>query len=435
MDRRTFLRLAGMSALGAGLAPLSAGASPTRTAARAGLLPGPGPSIDTVPQIRHVVVLMMENHSFDNVLGALRRPGVDGLTFAGGVATNANPDQNGNPVRAFRLPTMCQDGYTITQSWDGSHWQWNGGAMDGFVVTSGVEAMGYYTEAELPVTHALAKTFPVCDRWFCSTMCQTFPNRLFLLAGTSQGSVSTKIGERAKASPPKNGTIFDRLNGHGISWKNYVVDLGDSMLWGPAYFAKQAAHFAPVAEFFVDAALGTLPALSIVDPEAFEASEENPQNVAVGEAFVWAVTSAVLNSPAWHSTALLLTYDEHGGYYDHVPPVPAPNPDGIHPKVPDDFGDDYTFTGFRVPTVLISPWAKPGLVSHTVYDHTSLLAFLETKWGLPPLTARDRSAANMLDLFDFSRPAFAVPPTLPVPNLAAETLNCLRHGQTGVAIP
>src|SRR5439155_5204399 len=128
----------------------------------------------------------------------------------------------------------------------------------------------------------------------------------------------------------------------------------------------------------VAAAFGPVPACSMVVPGSFQGSEGNPQNVALGEAYVWAIATAVLTSPAWHSTALILTYDEHGGYYDHVPPVAVPNPDGTHPKVADDYRDDFTYTGFRVPTVVISPWAKPNYVSHTVYDHTSVLAFLET---------------------------------------------------------
>jgi len=391
---------------------------------------------DRFPQIQHIVVLVMENHSFDNILGTLDRPDVDGLTFSNGKAINSNPDAQGKPVNAFHLPTLCQDGYHVTQSWAPSHRQWNAGAMDGFVVTSGVEAMGYYTEDDLPVTHALAKTFPVCDRWFCSTMCQTFPNRMFMFAGTSQGSVKTDVQERALSSPPKTGTIFDRLNAKGISWKNYVVDLGDSMLWGPTYFASQAPlHFGSVAEFYAEAATGLLPALSVISPDAQEASEENPQNVSIGEAFVWSVANAVLTSPAWSSTMLLITYDEHGGYYDHVPPVPVPNPDGTHPAVPNYLPDDFTYTGFRVPTIVVSPWAKKNFVSHTAYDHTSVLAFMERKWDLPPLTKRDAAAADMSDLFDFSQPSFATPPKLPQPNVTDETLKCVQAGQRPIAVP
>ncbi|TMK21858.1 MAG: alkaline phosphatase family protein [Actinobacteria bacterium] len=435
MDRRSFLKVAGLSALGAAAARPGVAGVPGLLRRISSSVPVMPPAVDRMPQVKHFVVLMMENHSFDNVLGTLQRPGVDGLSFSGGVATNSNPDANGNPVPSFRLPTLCQDGFHITQSWDASHRQWNGGAMDGFVVTSGREAMGYYTEKDLPVTHALAKAFPVCDRWFCSTMCQTFPNRLFFLAGTAEGSISTDINERAASSPPKTGTIFSRMNQTGVSWRNYLIDLGDSMLWGPKYFAMQQGHVFPISQFFVDAATGTLPSFSIISPDAFQTSEENPQNVSLGETLVWSIATAVMRSPAWRSTALLITYDEHGGYYDHVPPVPVPNPDGIHPRAANLYGDDYTFTGFRVPTILVSPWARANHVSHTAYDHTSMLAFAERKWGIAPMTARDAAAADLFDLFDLSHRSFATPPPLPLPNTVEATLACVRNGQLGFEPP
>jgi len=429
--------MAALSALGAAASSRAGAASVEGIARRVrSYLPLLPPGTDTMPEIKHFVVVVMENHSFDNVLGTLKRPGVDGLTFAGGAATNSNPDEHGTPVTAFRLPTLCQDGFHVSQAWDASHRQWNGGAMDGFVVTSGREAMGYYTEKDLPVTHALGKLFPVCDRWFCSTMCQTFPNRMFLLAATSQGATTTDVHERATSKAPATGTIFRRLDAAGISWKNYLVDLGDSMLWGPNAFAAQQGHVFPITSFYADAATGTLPSFSIVSPEGLGiASEENPQNVSLGEAFVWSVATAVMRSPAWGSSALLITYDEHGGYYDHVPPVPVPNPDGIHPNVGDDHGDDFTWSGFRVPTILVSPWAKANHVSHTVFDHTSMLAFLERKWSLRPLTKRDAVANDMFDLFDLSRRHFAKPPQLPKPNAVPATLDCLKHGQIGYDPP
>jgi len=378
---------------------------------------------------------MMENHSFDNVLGTLKRPDVDGLSFDGSRAVNSNPDTSGHPVRAFHLPTMCQDGYHIGQSWNSSHRQWNNGALDGFVVTSGTEAMGYYTEDDLPATHALAKIFPVCDRWFCATLCQTFPNRMFTYAATAQGETATDVPRRVSASPPKAGTMFDLLNKADISWKNYIGEIGDIMLWGPTYFAQNAAHVASAAEFYVDAATGLLPTVSVISPEAFEISEENPQNVAIGEAFVWSIANAVLTSPVWSSTMLVITYDEHGGYYDHVPPFAVPNPDGIHPNVPNYAPDDYTVSGFRVPTIVISPWAKADYVSHVTREHTAILGFMEKKWTLPPLTRRDASADDLLDIFDFSKPSFAKPPHIPMPDVLGSTVKCIQAGQRPIAVP
>jgi phospholipase C len=132
---------------------------------------------------------------------------------------------------------------------------------------------------------------------------------------------------------------------------------------------------------------------------------------------------------------VLLTYDEHGGYYDHVAPVAVPNPDGIHPNTSNTFGDDFTYTGIRVPTVIISPWAKANHVSHTVYDHTSLSAFLEAKYQIPPMTQRDAAANNMLDLFDFSQRSFATPPELPLPPALEQTVACIQNGQNPLHIP
>jgi phospholipase C len=186
----------------------------------------------------------------------------------------------------------------------------------------------------------------------------------------------------------------------------------------------------------VDAAAGILPAFSVITPDGFEASEENPQNVELGEAFVWSVVTALFTSPAWANTALVITYDEHGGYYDHVPPVPLAAPgDGILPRATNLYGDSYTYSGFRVPTIVVSPWVRANLVSHTVYDHTSVLAFLERKYGLTALTARDGAAADMTDLFDFTTPSFLSPPLLPPPPVVASEVACLQNNQTGISTP
>jgi len=451
VNRREFLKLAGAAGLGA-VFPMRRSAAGTLPTLPAIL----GPSVDNIPQIQHFVLVIMENHSFDNVLGSLARPGIDGLTFdAHGIALNSNPDDNGNPVSAFHLPTTCQDNNHVGQSWNTSHLCWNFGRNDGFVQQCGKAAMGYYTAADLPVMHALASVYPICNRWFCATMCQTYPNLLFSFAATSQGAIATDTAERIGASAPAAGTIFDSLTKAGVSWKNYAVDLGDTMLWGPAYFASVApGHFFPIADFYVDAAAGTLPAFSVISPEAFEASEENPRNVDFGETFVWSVVTALFASPAWSSTALLITYDEHGGYYDHVPPVGLPAPDDIPPELAKygatSFGDSFTYSGFRVPTILVSPWARANYVSNTVYDHTSIMRFLEYKYGLAPLTKRDGAATatvldssgnvvdvvahgNMTDLFDFSgAPAFPSPLLLPPPPVVESEVACLEQNETGI---
>jgi len=174
---------------------------------------------------------------------------------------------------------------------------------------------------------------------------------------------------------------------------------------------------APINQFLTDAAAGQLPQFSLVDPY-INYSEENG-DVSIGEAYAARIIGAVLDSPNWSTTAMFLVYDEHGGWYDHVPPRPAVRPDDVPPEitVPPDQPGAYDMTGFRVPCVVISPYAKEDYVSHVVYDHTSILKFLETKWNLPAMTYRDANAQDMLDFLDVhrKRPPFADPPKLRAP--------------------
>jgi phospholipase C len=416
-------------------APTTAGAA---TTARAGDRPYPNlPSgTESFPQLQHIVVLMMENHSFDNHFGALRRRGVNGLTFgSNGQATNSNPAPGGGLVIASPAPSTCQAGSTISQSWDASHQSWDGGRNDGFAKTCGPQAMSYYTRAQLPFYFGLASTFPVCDRYFSSVMAQTYPNRRFLLAGSAFGMVGDPLPSPTDANPRPQGfgTVFDMLNAYGITWRDYFVDLPTAGLF-PYVVEQNPGNVVPVSEFFTDCAAGTLPQVSLVDPESFEGSEENPQDVQTGAYYAYQVINAVMNSPAWPSTALILTFDEHGGYYDHVPPVPAVPPDGIPPSVPagDTYGDLYSWTGFRVPTVVISPWARQNFVSHAVYDHTSILRTIESKWNLPALSNRDANANPMLQCFDFGLPAFLKPPALPPALLPTGAASCIASGSTGL---
>ena len=414
----------------------------SRAAGRTTPLAGPGArpfphlpaGTESIPQIQHVVVLMMENHSFDNHLGSLRRPGVDGLTFdRKGRATNWNPAPDGSKVPARPAPSTCQANYRISQSWDASHRSWDGGANDGFVRECGPEAMGYYTADQLPFYHSLASVFPVCNRYFSSVMAQTYPNRRFLIAGSAFGQVSDPLPSPGDPDPRPAGfgTVFDMLNAFGISWKDYFADLPTAGLF-PYVVEQNPGRVVPVADFFADCAAGTLPFFSLVDPESFEGSEENPQDAQAGAYYAYRVIDAVMRSPAWASTVLILTFDEHGGYYDHVPPVPAVRPDGIVPAVGGDtYGDLYSWTGFRVPTVVVSPWAQPDYVSNTVYDHTSILRLIETKWNLPALSARDANANNMLDCLDLRRPAFAAPPTLAPAVVPTGVAACVASDPTG----
>jgi phospholipase C len=381
------------------------------------------------------VVLMMENHSFDNYLGTLGRG--DGFTIGpDGRPTASNADASGKQVRAFRMPTTCQQNGRPSQTWNDSHIQWNNGRNDGFVRSlSGPVAMGYWTAADLPFYHGLARTFPLGDRYFASVLAQTYPNRRYLIAATSWGLVSDPL-PKASDPPPPNGTIFDRLDAHQIPWKDYYSNLPTTFLV-PSLAQRDQHNVVPIAQFYADAAAGNLPAFSFVETDYTAGSEEDPQDIVKGEAFSARVINAVMSSPAWGKTLLVWTYDEHGGYYDHVPPPPAPAPDSIPPGISaTDQPGGFDRYGFRVPCVVVSPYARPNHVSHVVADHTSILKLVETKWNLPAMTYRDANASNLLDFVDLrSPPAFRQPPVLPAPNDNAATEACLTTGPGQIPPP
>jgi phospholipase C len=395
---------------------------------------------DTITQIEHVVVLMMENHSYDNRLGMLFRPGADGFRIGrNGLPTAANPYPNGQIQHAFRMPTTCQLSARPSQEWTASHNAYDNGRMDGFVSTPidpltteivGGVAMGYWQAEDQPFYYSLYRQFPIADRYFCSVLGQTFPNRRYLLAATSIGQIDDTTP--ALTDYPANGTIFDELDVHGITWKNYFSTTSSLELFPPLFLKNDGTKILPIADFFTDAAAGALPNYCLVEPDYGNQSEENPQNIAVGEEFAASVINAVINGPAWDRTALLLTYDEHGGYYDHVPPPAAIPPDSIGPDLEpgEDGFDGFARYGFRVPFALVSPWARKDFVSHEVYDHTSILKLVETKWNLPALTYRDANAAAMVDMLDLRRPSFAAPPKLAQP-LAVTDPSALTCSVTG----
>lgn len=390
-----------------------------------------------MPEIEHILVLMMENHSYDNHLGMLgrgpgQRPRGDGFTLGpNGAPTASNPYANGNTQLAFHMPTTCQLGGKPSQEWQAAHEQYANGALNGWVTSpSGPVAMGYWTGADLPFYYSMASTFPIADRWFCSVMGQTEPNRRYLTAATSAGQVDDVISQLSTPAP--NGTIWDRLEQYGISWRDYYHT--DSSATTGVWLsdpANQSPNLVSIDAFFTDAAAGTLPGFALLEPDYNAGSEENPQDIAVGEAFVAQVVNALMNSPAWPRSLLVWTYDEWGGYYDHVPPPPAIAPDSIAPIVPsgEQAYDGFHRYGFRVPTAVISPFAKPNFVSSVVHDHTSVLAMVERKWNLPALTFRDANAADLLDFLDLNHPWFLDPPTLAKPAQEPEACEISGPGQ------
>jgi phospholipase C len=439
MSRRRFLQAG--AAVGAAMAvPAGVGSAlgaATRSVVRhPGSLPFPRrpPGTDQLPQIENIIIVMMENHSYDNYLGMLSRG--DGFTLGSGRRpTNANAEANGDLVHSFAMPNACQTDHGPTQSWNASHRSFNGGRNDGFVLGSGPVAMGYWTAETIPFYYSLAKTFPVCDRWFSSCLAQTYPNRRFLLAGTAYGNISTDA-KHILAPSPANGTIMDQLNAHGISWRDYYTDLPSAGLF-KSLVDNDRDKLVPIAQYYADAAAGSLPGVCLVEPNFSQASEEDPQDIQTGEAFVSRVVQAAMHGPGWDKTLLIWNYDEGGGYYDHVPPPRAIKPDDIPPEiqVPPDQPGGYDRYGFRVPAVIVSPFARRDYVSHVVHDHTSILKLIETKWNLPALTFRDANADNLLDALDLrGRPAFRSPPALAAPGVSSKPSACLP-GQAGVIPP
>ena len=416
---------------------LTSGGRPLRAA---GTLPRPSDPVGTPgapSEINTVVVLMLENHSFDNILGLLpyqvhSRRMVDGLPGNGQVPLSSNPDSNGNPVVSFHLPDLCPS-QGLTQNWNSSHNQYDGGLNDGFVTNANsTTPMGYFDISDLPVTYALATHFPINERYFCSVLGQTDPNRLYLFCATSNGQTNDTIAPLI--APIPSGSIFDQLDAAQVPWTVYFANAPSPELVAnfrnnPAQVAKCVSN----AQFFTDAAAGQLPAVTFVEPNFSVQSEENPQDVAFGENFLLQVVTALFESPQWGSTAMFLTYDEHGGYFDHVPPPPAIPPDDVAPLLgqpgegtaPGGF-DRY---GFRVPFTLISPWARPRYASQFVSDHTSILSFIEHKWNLPAMTRRDANAWPLFDMFDMHQPHFLTPPALPAgPSIAATVAQCIADG-------
>jgi phospholipase C len=371
-------------------------------------LPAGTPIGSEIP-IDHVILIMQENRSFDTYYSGLDIPGLDR-----GSLTATNPDSNGKPVERYHFPTKCAP--SPDHGWIPQHAYWADGGMDGFVSAQGNSSapMGYYLEEDLPYYYALARTFAFSDRHFCSLMGPTFPNRMFYFAGTSWG-ITTGLTWGPTTGPDGQpyASIFTEMDDAKVSWKVYFQDVPTpgivpSSLNDPQNFDGNPAN--PV-DFVNDIMAGKLANVTYVEgtdsggPTAVD--EGPPGDVDIGQNFVGTVISAVMHSQFWKSSAVFVSYDENGGYYDHVVPPPAVTPDDVPPNIETPYRFDQY--GFRVPFFAISPYAKRGYVSHVVTDHTSILRFLEARFDMPAMTRRDANADPPFDMFDFDHPDESIP--------------------------
>jgi phospholipase C len=349
--------------------------------------------------IEHIVMVMMENRSFDHFLGWL--PNAEGKQ-----AGLEYLDQAGVPHLTHRLaPDFQGCGHPDPDhSFAGSRIAYNNGAVDGWLRAgrNDTYAIGYYTGADLAFLGQAAPRWTVCDHYFAAIMAESFPNRFYQHAAQTDRLDNTL----ALSSLP---TIWDRLADAGLEGRYYFSDVPFLGLWGARYLSIAR----PFPTFLVDALTGDLPHVAFIEPRFLdEASgtsgdDHPPADIRNGQAFLSLLYTALTRSPAWPQTVLIITYDEGGGFFDHVPPEPAPSAD-------EAVGNADGLRGFRVPCLLISPFARRATVAHEVLDHTSVLRLIEWRWHLPPLTVRDASATNLAAALDFNAsrrvaPQFRVP--------------------------
>lgn len=405
VSRREVLRrigmVAGAAALSPGLKACGGGGddlgSPTTTPT-----PAPAPLQRNEIDIGTVVIVMMENRSFDHYYGA--RSLEEGRAVDGLRSGMSNPRLDGTPVPIFHSDLHCVA--DPPHGWDASHRQVNDGHMDGFVREHeknegspvGDQVMGYYNRGNIPFIYALADEFVLCERWFCAVRGPTWPNRMYLHAAQSGGR---KNNDFLLPSGLKFPTIYERLNAAGVDWRYYYTDLPFLALFAGL---KGFTHFAPIMRFAADAQAGTLPPVCVVEPGFGLNDDHPPHNTRLGQAFLSMVVHALGQSPQWARSMFILTYDEHGGFFDHVPP----------PTVDDERSSEgFGALGMRVPSVIVSPYSPRGFVSPTVYEHSSWPAWLEYLHDLEPLTMRDANANIFLDAFDVDRVRRRDPRTFP----------------------
>ena len=369
LSRRTFLK--GSVAVGAAAASGGLWSAAVR--------PSSVRAADT--PIEHIIVACQENRSFDHYFGYA--PQVQAAGF-GPPAGYSQPNGSGGSIAPYRFTDLATP--DIAHDWSSVHAQWNGGAMDGFYTNAGIWSLGYYTETELPFYYGLFEDSTLCGNFFCSLLGPTWPNRFYLMAGTSGGITTNGLWGYGIFDYP---IILDLLEAAGVSWKIYNIGW-DSVPYGNtdnvAVFWKRWAHdrrtLGSKGEYLNDLHRDRLPQVSFIIPSYARGWDEHPPaDVSIGMGIQEELISALRESSAWDSSAYIITYDEHGGYFDHVTPPPL-----------DAFG-----LGVRIPTWIVSPWAKAGHIEPATYDLTSILKFIERVYGLPTL-------ASVNHLFDAGTP-------------------------------
>jgi phospholipase C len=370
---------------------------------------------------------MLENRSFDHYLGHLKGNGQDDVEVA--AESVSNPDATGAPVPWHHATDLCLD--DANHEWEPTHLEWDNGQIDGFVTQndgakdaekndlSGSRAMAYYDATDIPFAYQLASPFATADTYFCDLLGPTYPNRMYFYAASSHGFVENDLDQA-----PDRKTIFGALNDAQVSFKVYKSDfpagvIEDGVFPDATKEDDGGTKVVDISQFAIDASNDELPAVAFIDPglingKATQSSEHPPADIQVGQKLIYDQVKALAVSPSWASSVMFITYDENGGFYDHVAPPTACPPDDEAPKMAPEVGgfDRY---GFRVPLFAISPFAKKNYVSHVTHSHSSVLRFVAWRFDLPALTNRDANSDAMLDLFDFAHPPFAIAPELTEP--------------------
>jgi phospholipase C len=370
--------------------------------AAARVLPACGDGGDDGPVgITNIVVVMMENRSYDHLYGA--RSLLEGKPGDGLLATMGNPDLDGTMVPVYQADATGMCVPDPPHGWDSSRVQWSAGTNQSFLREyqrtqggdrSRKQVMEYLTRAQVPVSWALADAYTTCDRYFCSVMGPTWPNRMFWHSGDSGGLTTNDFPTGGFTWP----SIYHRLDDKGVPWRYYFTDLPVLALIDTL---DKEGRVWMIDEFFADAQFGRLPPVAYVDPGFGTNDDHPPHHPILGQQFLAAVYTALATSPQWKNTLLVVTYDEHGGFYDHVSP----------PKAVGDAraAEGFDQLGFRVPTLIAGPYAKQGHVSNVVHDHCSVLRHIEEMFDLEPCNARTAAASNLMDAIDVEALAAGTP--------------------------